>query len=133
MAISLEELNESAPLKSKKAALASQDDLLLRPWESHDNEKKVSIRTIGAVEAVKKAKQIVQRNDEMIEQLHNKVETNVKKTNVSHLLNSDHLRKKLDTRLETSYQDRREQISMLEQQGDPTPPGIMGLIKHFLS
>jgi len=130
MAISLEELKESAPLKSKKDAIASQSDSLIRPWESHDNEKKVSIRTIGAVEAVKKAKTIVQRNDEMIETLH-KDQNEMGK--VSHLLNSDDLREKLECRLKDSDEDRKEQISMLEHQRDPNPPGIMGFIKHILS
>ena len=133
MAISLEELKEAAPLKSKKDVLAQQDDLLLRPWESHDKEKKVSIRTIGAVEAVKKAKIIVQKNEEMIETLHSKMNNNDEFAKVSHLLNSDHLRQRLENRLEGSQKDRREQISMLEQQGDPNPPGILGFLKHILS
>ena len=66
MAICLDDLKKNK--KSSKDSLRSAKPRSLRPWESYD-EIEGQTRTVGAQEAVVKAREIVKLNNEMVEEL----------------------------------------------------------------
>jgi len=66
MAICLDDLKKSK--KSSKDTQKSVKPRSLRPWESYD-EIDCQTRTVGAQEAVNKAREIVRMNNQMVEKL----------------------------------------------------------------
>ena len=133
MAISLEELKEAKPLNSKPIPVL-RDKEKLRPWESKDDQD-VSTRTIGAVEAVKKAKEIAKRNEQMVRDLNNYSIEQTPSVFTAH--SEEKLRDRLLARLsegnnhsdETSFE---EEIPVKEITPSK-PPGLWGLIRHIFS
>lgn len=66
MAIGLKDIKN--PKKDRRESNFDQKQKVLRPWEDYDSLG-IQTRTVTAQEAVKRARLIVQRNEEMVENL----------------------------------------------------------------
>lgn len=90
MALSLDEINLKKKIKSKKGielsdgggdqskGLSNDKEKIVRPWEKFEDQGNQT-RTIVAQEAVRKAREIVERNNEMIHRFQESFEETLKK------------------------------------------------------
>ena len=127
MAIGLDELKENKPLKKNQSQVLKNK--ALRPWESNDNTE-YSVRTIGAVEAVRKAQDIVSKNNEIIGRLHDKEDAN-NPSNLHKFADTENMKKELELRLEKMEQESlNDQIT---KKNMDRRPGLFGFIKELFS
>ena len=127
MAIGLDELKQNKTLKKNQSRVAKNK--ALRPWESNDNVE-YSIRTIGAVEAVRKAKDIVEKNNEMIGRLHEK-DGEEATSNLHKFANTENMKKELELRLEKMDRDSLMSENLNKNAGKR--PGFISFIKNLFS